>query len=632
MKLRLLTLLVLACIASACSGLAGEPRVVATIPPPTAAPTDVGHPITPPDLVNGAAIFAEHCTQCHGINGAGDGELVLTGQVQNVPNFTMPDAARPQRPSDWYETITEGRIENLMPPWRDTLSEQQRWDVALYTYSMHYTRDQIEHGRELYNANCVDCHGEGGLGDGERASEIRGGVKNLTDQRGATTLSDQVIRNIIDEGSGGDDGMPSFAEDLTEDEMFSVVSYVRTLSLTNTQAFGVPASELAQTTQEAPAAQTTDEVDAEPVVGTVSGAILNGSAGGTIPANAEVTLFIFTLTDAPQQLTTTSDTNGVFRFEAVTLQSDAQYVATTVYRERVFTSELLSPSAGSDALNLSFPVYELTEDPSVIEISGMVSQVTAIGDSLEVAQVFTFRNTSDRAFSTSQLAENGRFISLVISLPPGAVVTGFTDDQARYVLLPEQFLVVDTVPVLPGEDHIFQVIYIIQYAQDAIIEQPIQYPFNGAARLLMRPTSLNVSSAQLAPLGIETIGTSEYAAYGAELALNAGDVIRYDVSGTPLNVNQREENLVSGDNLPIVIIVIILAQVILIGGLYLWFRQNRRANQSRQKPDTTAMQDALVRQIAALDAAHDKGEISDEYYQRQRAALKAQLADLMKRS
>ncbi|HEX2621782.1 MAG TPA: c-type cytochrome, partial [Phototrophicaceae bacterium] len=76
-----------------CSGLAGEPQIIATVPPSTAVPTqlpDTGFPQSPPDLVNGAAIFAQRCVSCHGVDGRGDGELVKSGQVTDPGNFRDP--------------------------------------------------------------------------------------------------------------------------------------------------------------------------------------------------------------------------------------------------------------------------------------------------------------------------------------------------------------------------------------------------------------------------------------------------------------------------------------------------------------------------------------------------------------
>ena len=129
-----------------------------------------------------------------------------------------------------------------------------------------------------------------------------------------------------------------------------------------------------------------------------------------------------------------------------------------------------------------------------------------------MAQVFNFTNTSDRAFTSSQTASNGDAISLVITLPPGAVVAGFPDNQNRYVVDQDNFTVFDTVPVLPNEQHLVQIVYLIPYNKDAIIEQPMNYALNGPVRLLINPPTLKVTSEQLPPLGQQTVGNTQYQA------------------------------------------------------------------------------------------------------------------------
>src|SRR5690606_38845473 len=103
---------------TACGGLAGNPEIVATLPPPTQAIRDEGFPQPPPDLANGARIYAENCTRCHGVDGSGSGELVLAGEVGDPGSFLDPANVREYTPREWFDIITHGRIEQLMPPWR----------------------------------------------------------------------------------------------------------------------------------------------------------------------------------------------------------------------------------------------------------------------------------------------------------------------------------------------------------------------------------------------------------------------------------------------------------------------------------------------------------------------------------
>ena len=128
---------ILACIALAlglagCGGLGGEPQIVATFTPPTA------EVLWQPDISNGARIFADNCTECHGILGDGRGDLVAAGSVPQPLDMTDLRLTAAKSPLEWFEIITEGRIENLMPPWSNALSEGERWDVALYAYTLAY--------------------------------------------------------------------------------------------------------------------------------------------------------------------------------------------------------------------------------------------------------------------------------------------------------------------------------------------------------------------------------------------------------------------------------------------------------------------------------------------------------------
>jgi mono/diheme cytochrome c family protein len=186
MTTRIFVITALAFLCAACTTLGGEPRIVATIPPATETPAplpDIGQPAAPPDLVNGAKIYAENCAACHGDSGKGDGPVALDTEGMEPRDFTDPESARSQTPHEWFRTITNGNIEKLMPPWRNVLTEQQR----------------LTHE-----------------------------VKDLTDQDAMITLSDGSIFNMVTQGF--EDVMPSY-EELSEEDRWAVTEFARTLSL-----------------------------------------------------------------------------------------------------------------------------------------------------------------------------------------------------------------------------------------------------------------------------------------------------------------------------------------------------------------------------------------------------------------
>ena len=629
-----LIILVFAALLAGCSGLGGEPRVVATLPPATPLPTEVGYPTRPPDIASGAQIFADRCTSCHG-DGSGNGALVQAGQLPAPPNFTDPATSGAQRPDAWYETITNGRIEQMMPPWRDALTAAQRWDVAMYTYTLADTPGQIARGLALFSTNCVECHGEKGQGDGKRSAQISTMPADLTDLKEMATLSRDLMLKIVSEGSGED--MPAFADKLSEAERRDVVAYARTLGFTNADAVGTapaepPLEAQGMQTAEPPLATAEASETAEmPAAVSVSGQVTNGTAGSGVPGDLAVTLFIFDADLNRQQIGGTADANGHFSFADVPLDLGSNYVVTTQYRDQVFASVLLNGDAlGGDAgdgtLTLPISIYELTEDPNVIEIARIATQVSVIGSNMQVVQVFEVNNTSDRAFTSSQKTSSGEAISLVITLPPGAVVAGFPDNPNRYVVDAESFTFFDTVPVLPGEEDLVQVVYLIPYEDGAIIEQPMNYAVNGPVRLLLDPPSIAVTSEQLAPLGEQTLGNTQYQAYGATLTLAAGEVVRYELSGSGMSAAanaDRNAPVVSSNNLLVIVIGVLVVAALLGGGLFLIAARNRSGDQQ--------VIDILIRQIAELDADHEAGKIADDAYESQRSALKARLKLLMER-
>ncbi|MFN8377745.1 MAG: c-type cytochrome [Anaerolineae bacterium] len=639
-------LVLLALLLASCSGLGGEPAIVSTVPPqPTTAP-ERGYPAQPPDIASGAAIFAARCTECHGAGGAGDGTRVQSGQIQNIPNFLDPAVPGSQRVSDWYTTITNGRIENLMPPWANALSEQQRWDVAYYTYLMHHTPEQLARGAEIFTESCAGCHGASGRGDGPDAASLSGAVGDLTDLANMATLSDDHIFTTISEGVGDpQDGMPAFADQLSADDIHAVTGYVRTLGLASAepltvavQATSAPQTQ-ATTATSAPtaAAQPTTAAVApepvsteEPAAGstiTITGTVTNGTANGEVPSDLSVSLFVFPQGEDPIEIEQTVDANGGYRFEDVFFAEDAAYAITANYRDRLFLSEITSGQALGPNPVIDLSIYELTDDPSVLTITLIETQinVNADTDSLEVAQFMEVENSSDRAYTTTQVTPDGRPISLAIPLPPGSIVPGFTE-RSRYAYLSDEYTVVDTQLVYPGEIHLVQLVYIIPYSGSAIIEQELGYTFAGLDQLLVRPDGVQVNAEGLASMGTTTVGGREFMSYSGTFTRPAGSLLRVELSGTgsggPSSFDPGGA-VVSGDSAALVLVGGAILLGVLIG-IFIW---TRRRSTPPEPPKVTA--ESLAKQIADLDAAHAAGEISDSAWKKQRAELKNRLTQLL---
>lgn len=81
-------------------------------------------------------------------------------------------------------------------------------------------------GRELYTANCADCHGVAGKGDGRMAHELKKPPTDLTDADSLASTDTGLFHSI----SRGRRPMPGFEKLLNEQERWHIVNYVRTLA------------------------------------------------------------------------------------------------------------------------------------------------------------------------------------------------------------------------------------------------------------------------------------------------------------------------------------------------------------------------------------------------------------------
>jgi cytochrome c553 len=140
----------------------------------------------PPNSENGEEAY-EICSACHLPSGAGrpDGTFPqLAGQHRTVVIKQIAD-------------IREGRRDNpIMYPFAKTLTDSQELsDVSAYIQTLPIPHDNgkgagtdLERGKQLYQDNCVKCHGA--FGEGDNANPDM--VKIVVD------FSDEDLQAVVD--------------------------------------------------------------------------------------------------------------------------------------------------------------------------------------------------------------------------------------------------------------------------------------------------------------------------------------------------------------------------------------------------------------------------------------------------
>src|SRR6266498_3743422 len=216
MKFRFATITVTTILLAACNfTLAEDVTPPPNYVPPTAGPT-LGplFPARATSTANGAAIFAEKCAACHGATGLGDGPKGIQLGV-TVPAFGLPEIARPASPAQWYTTVTRGNMERFMPPFA-SLADRQRWDVVAYAMTLHTSEEEIAKGKQLFEADCKNCS-----------------TDFFKDQTRMSALSGVELARIIKQGN---DQVPAFGSKLSDDDVWAVADYLRSLSFNTSPA------------------------------------------------------------------------------------------------------------------------------------------------------------------------------------------------------------------------------------------------------------------------------------------------------------------------------------------------------------------------------------------------------------
>ncbi len=82
-------------------------------------------------IAAGKALYEEYCAPCHGAEGRGDGPHAIV--LEHKPaDFTDPHMAEEMTDAAFFWRISEGIPDEDMPPFKDKLSAEQRWQLVEY--------------------------------------------------------------------------------------------------------------------------------------------------------------------------------------------------------------------------------------------------------------------------------------------------------------------------------------------------------------------------------------------------------------------------------------------------------------------------------------------------------------------
>jgi len=82
-------------------------------------------------------------------------------------------------------------------------------------------------GKSIYGDKCLKCHGEKGRGDGRKAADLEKKPADYTDKAKMAKFTDEDLKKAVKEGKKP---MPAFGKKLTDEQIDTVIAYIRTFA------------------------------------------------------------------------------------------------------------------------------------------------------------------------------------------------------------------------------------------------------------------------------------------------------------------------------------------------------------------------------------------------------------------
>jgi len=572
-------------------------------PSPTYDPTQVTVPTTAPVALFGELSYQQNCAPCHGAEGMGDGPT--SPELPGPPTvFADPEAIWALSPSELFHTTKFGRLQNLMPPWANQLSDDEIWQTVAYAWSLHTSQQETTTGADLYATSCAACHGEQGTGDGPDAPV------DLVD---FSDLDYAINSSQSDWLAGWQEAHPEIGSNWDEEQQRAVLEYIRTFSYTPLWGDAYRAGN-----------------------GVIQGQVTQGTPGGDDPAGLLVSLEAYAGFAPVAAFTTTVDATGAYTITDLATDPNMNYLASVRFAEIGYSSAILNFVEGLSPLVGDIAIYATTEEPAAVHLNSVHWIIDPRPGSVAVIEVYGVGNSGDRTFVGTAVDGMSLPGTVAISVPTDAVDLGFENG-----LLGERFqevgtIVYDTAPVLPGAGT-RQIIMRYQLPptdRSLTLTRDFRYPVDEMSLLIAELPNIDAEIPGFVLSSRETFQGQTYQLWRVEETIPETVTIRLSGLLAADDLDPRAVQTGTAAALPVVAASQLpswsswgIAAILLMGiiGLFFWSMQTGKLGSGTTESARGAQRIAMLKQIARLDDQHAIGEIDDRLWQQQRAQLKAQV-------
>jgi hypothetical protein len=364
---------------------------------------------------------------------------------------------------------------------------------------------------------------------------------------------------------------------------------------------------------------------AAPNDGSVSGQVLNKTAGGASTAATSVIIVSFGRKEqAPiGQQTTQTDADGRYAFSGLDRDPNIVYLTVARYQNVNYPSDTPFQLQDQPTNQADITVYDATTADEGIQLESLNLLVMGADQGMvQCMEMGALINTSDRTFVTADPQDQALARAVKFALPSGALgvqmQTGFSNQD----VIPGIGGIQVTSPIQPGR-HQFAMSFQLPYNSSSVdVSMQMPYP-TGSFSVYLPDTGLQLDGSPLKSGGPTQLGGQSYALYNAT-NLARSTLVSGQLSGLGGAVGLATSQLAM-ISLGVVLFVI-GGGVILFGGK-LRPTSTRRPSATGQGDDEQERLEMIVR-LAALDERFAAGEIGQAAYEAERERGKQRLREM----
>lgn len=540
----------------------------------------------------GRSLWVENCLPCHGPAGKGDGPTSLD-IPDPVRDLSDPQIAQSLIPAENFAVIKNGRIEKLMPPWKNRLNDAQIWDLTAYVWSLSTTPQNIAAGETIYTQQCATCHGNSGLGDGPQAPAK---MVNLADSVFAVQQSQADWLTKYKASA-----QHAALNKVSEVELNQTLDYIRTFTFKMPQRNGV-----------------------------LSGQVINATTKKP-QGNITITLRAFDNNTQLETKTVQADAQGNYTFDHLLTDHAVLYSVEGNYGDVLYFSDqpgLFTPNKAETTLNLN--VYETTTSMESVVVPQLHYLLSFSPETVNVVQIFVFSNKGNKTY----IGQNGQTITFV--LPENAQGVTFQNDEAGERFKQNGTTYTDTAPITPGEEtQAIVATYNLPYQDSLSIKAPLPADI-ASVNVVMRDQGAELTSTQLQFVEKRNFQGDLFAIFagsnlqkGQELTLQLTNLDNLSFAAPASPEAALTASNVFQNQLGWMVLVVggLVIAAVALG--YPYFRPQLAHPSDPADNDPDLHRQKLLLMLARLDELFESGELDKQLYRRARAKYKAELVGLM---